>query len=118
MFKIVCFLKRKMGMSREDFKTYYESTHRLIGERSCSNWRRYVRRYLAPLPDVVTGQAGEFEYDVVTEMWFDDRVAYDFAMQELAKPEMSAEIAADEENLFDRGKNRLFCVEEYESIKT
>jgi hypothetical protein len=117
MFKIVCFLKRKPGISREEFIKYYESNHRLIGERSCSNWRRYVRRYLAPLPDVVTGEAGTFEYDVVTEMWFDDRAGYDSAVRELSKPEISAVIAADEENLFDRGKNRLFCVEEYESVK-
>jgi hypothetical protein len=116
MFKLVCFLKRRPDLSREDFMRYYESTHRQLGERYCPKAKRYVRRYLQPLPDVVTGAFGDFDYDVITEMWFEDEAAYRAAMADLARPEAAAAIGTDEGNLFDRSMNRLFVVEEHESI--
>ena len=33
MFKTVCLLKRKDGMSLEEFRDYYENHHRKIGEK-------------------------------------------------------------------------------------
>ena len=33
MYKILCFLKRREGMSSEEFRTYYEQHHKLYGER-------------------------------------------------------------------------------------
>ena len=46
---VITLLKRREGMSREDFRAYYESNHKLIGEEVLGPYAtRYVRRYIAP----------------------------------------------------------------------
>ncbi len=116
MFKTVCLLKRRPGMSFEDFVAYYETYHRKIGERVLPTARRYMRRYLHPVPNPLTGEVEELEYDVLTEIWFDSRDAYEAGMAALAAPKTAAEIAEDEEKLFDRSKNRFCTIEEHESV--
>lgn len=45
MIKVVTTLKKKAGMSTDDFRAYYETHHRLIGEKYLSGYAtRYVRR--------------------------------------------------------------------------
>lgn len=116
MFKTVCLLKRKPGMSFEDFMDYYESYHRKLGEKVLPKGIYYVRRYLRGVPNPVTGEVAELEYDVLTEMWFETREAYDEAMAALSVPEVAAEIVEDEEKLFDRPKIRFCTIEEHESF--
>lgn len=116
MLKFVTLLKRRPGMSRADFIAYYESNHARIGVKYLTGHAcRYVRRYVQPVPDPVTGVPDEPEHDVVMEIWFADRAAFDATMARLAEPAVAAEIAADEERLFDRSKHRHFFVEEHES---
>ena len=51
MIKVVTTLSRRAGMSTPDFRDYYESHHRLIGEKYLGGFAaRYLRRYLDPLP--------------------------------------------------------------------
>lgn len=116
MFKTVCLLKRKPGMSFEDFMDYYESYHAKLGEKVLPDGIRYVRRYLRGVPNPVTGEVAELEYDVLTEMWFETREAYDEAMAALSEPKIAAEIVEDEEKLFDRPKIRFCTIEEHESL--
>lgn len=117
MFKTITLLKRRPGMSMTEFTNYYEATHRRIGEKYLrGRATRYVRRYLHPVPDPLTGEVSEPEHDVATEMWFPDRATFETTMAALALPEPAAEIAADEERLFDRSKNRLCIVEDHESV--
>ncbi|WP_324739988.1 EthD domain-containing protein [Tsuneonella sp. CC-YZS046] len=115
MIKIVFFLKRSTDLTREEFRKLYESRHARLGEKHVPNAARYVRRYLEPVPELFTGTMFEPEHDVITELWFDDRAAYEQAMANLARPEVVAEIVADEETIFDRSKHRLFMVEECDS---
>lgn len=116
MIKMVTLLKRRAGMSREAFIEYYENHHRLIGERVLrGHAQRYVRRYLQPMPPPLGGEIPEPEHDVVMEIWFADQAAMDAAMAAITAPAMAAEIAADEERLFDRSKLRSFTVVEHES---
>lgn len=115
MIKMVYFLKRHPSLSREEFKALYESRHARLGERHAPSAARYVRRYLEPVAELFTGAIPEPEHDVITELWFADRAAYDAAMENLSRPEVMAEIVADEETIFDRSKHRLFTVDEHES---
>ena len=115
MFKTVVLLKRKPGMSMEAFRDYYENHHRKIGEKVLPDDVHYVRRYIEGVPNPVTGETAEPEYDVLTEMWFDSREAFDIAMAALSEPAIAAEIVADEEKLFDRSKNRFCTIEEVAS---
>ncbi|MFV0276693.1 MAG: EthD domain-containing protein [Parahaliea sp.] len=113
--KMVTLLRRKPGLSLEEFIELYENGHRLIGERYLrGHASRYVRRFLRPLQ--VPGQAEvKRDYDVVMEIWFPDQAAYESAMAAISAPAAAQEIAEDEARLFDRDGIHSFTVEEYES---
>tara|TARA_B100000686_G_C16568181_1_gene851452 strand:- start:164 stop:529 length:366 start_codon:yes stop_codon:yes gene_type:complete len=116
MFKTVGLLKRKPGMTTEEFRKYYESQHRLIGEKYLKGKaEKYMRRFLSPYPNPITGEQVEPEYDVILEIWYASRSAFEETGKILSSPEAAKEIAEDEEKLFDRPMNRFFFVEEVES---
>lgn len=115
MIKMVFLLKRKAGLTREQFIAQYESGHAKLGEKHVPNAARYVRRYLEPVAELFTGETIEPDHDVITELWFDDRAQYDLAMEHLSRPDVVAEIVADEETIFDRDKHRVFLVDEHDS---
>ena len=52
MFKTVCLLKRRPGMSLEEFKDYYENYHSKIGEKVLPDGVHYVRRYVQQHPEL------------------------------------------------------------------
>ncbi|WP_157685591.1 EthD domain-containing protein [Paenibacillus donghaensis] len=116
MFKIIALVKRKSGMSLQEFIDYYESTHAKLGEKYYSTCaERYARRYLHLMAPVTEPQSGgaESEFDVVTELWFTDRQIFEKVMAE--HPEALVEIAEDEENFQERSKTQMFTVEEHDS---
>ena len=116
MIKTVGLLKRRPGMSIEDFRDYYETHHRVIGEKYLSGHAaRYVRRFLDPAPNSRRGDLGEPEYDVILEIWYADQAAYDATREVLSAPEVRREIVEDEEKLFDRPSMRFYTVQEFES---
>lgn len=114
MIKTVGLLKRRRGMSVQAFRDYYESTHRVIGEKYLSGHAcRYMRRFLNPNSD---GNAATFgddgDFDVILEIWYPDRAAFEAVRERLAAPEAAAEVLADELKLFDRDRNRFFTLSE------
>jgi hypothetical protein len=116
MIKMVTLLKRKPGMSMDEFINYYETKHSKIGEKYLSPHAvRYVRRYLRPLPESIIPVPMEQYYDVVMEIWFPDYSALSAAFTDLMKPEAQAEIIKDETQLFDRSRIHVYMVEEHES---
>lgn len=116
MIKLITLLKRKPGMTLEEFIEYYEGNHRLIGEKYLrGHASHYVRRYLHPTPDPASGELREADYDVLMEIWFPDQTAFEAAMVAVTQPEAAREIAEDEARLFDPAKRSTFTVEEFES---
>ena len=116
MIKMVTLLKRKPGMSMDEFINYYETKHSKIGEKYlASHAIRYVRRYLRPLPESIIPTPMEQYYDVVMEIWFPDYSALSSTFAVLMKPEVQKEIIEDESKLFDRSKIHVYLVEEHES---
>ena len=115
MIKVVTLLTRKPSMSREAFIEHYETHHRKIGEKYLSGFAaKYQRRYLQSAG--FRDQEGDAPpFDVLMEIWYPDQNALNGAMAILSTDEAQAEIAADEERLFDRDLIRSYTVEEYES---
>lgn len=106
---VLTLLKRRAGMSKTDFVAYYESRHRLIGEKVLSGWAtRYVRRHITPM----THDEADHDFDVVLEIDFPDAATRDACFAALADPETMREIVEDEERLFDRSRLRTYHVEE------
>jgi hypothetical protein len=114
-YKLVIFMKRRPGLTLEQFRDHYENVHVKLCERYMAGVTHYVRRYIQPLPDPVTGMVSEMEYDVVTETWFEDRAVFDAVLAAAAGDSMPADVVRDEEQLFDRAKSRFTTVVEYET---
>lgn len=109
IYKVLLFLKRRPGMSVEDFRSYYETTHVKLCEKYAVGALRYVRRYLDP----VGGE--EMPFDVITEIWLEDRAVFEAVCEMTAKNAPPPEVVADEERLFDRTRSRTATVVECES---
>ena len=115
MIKVVTLLTRKPGMSREAFIEHYETNHRKIGEKYLSGFAtKYQRRYMQSAGFREQDGAAP-PFDVLMEIWYPDQEALNGALAVLSTEEAQAEIAADEERLFDRKLIRSYTVEEYES---
>ena len=112
MVKFILLLKRRAGMSFEDFVAYYETTHSVLGRKLLPTALRYERRYLRSMGGVVENTGPDDTYDCITEVWFEDHAAMGAALASAAEPKNAALLAADEANLFDRSKIRFYVVED------
>ncbi|WP_307874847.1 EthD domain-containing protein [Frankia nepalensis] len=67
-----------------------------------------------PVGDLVAGgEPLEPEYDVVTEIWYDDLAAFtDEQRDARQRPELVAAVIADEKVLFDRARTRAAFAED------
>jgi hypothetical protein len=109
---VITLLKRRENMSKAEFIAYYETHHRLIGEKVLRGYAtRYVRRFLHPSDGVDTHE----DPDVVMEIDFPDVATRDACFAAMADEATISEIVADEEKLFDRARIRTFEVEARES---
>ena len=114
-YKILLFLKRRPGMTMEEFRDYYENHHVRFLEENPGAIVRYLRRYIEPRPNPESGDDSELAYDVITELWFEDKAAYEGTVQFLSTSTMSGEVVEDEKRLFDRSKIRMATITECES---
>jgi hypothetical protein len=114
-YKILLFMKRRPGMTFEAFQDYYENHHAPLCEKYASGISRYVRRFLTSHPNPETGATEELQFDVITELWFEDEAIFRGTVEYLATSIMPAEVVEDEKRLFDRTKTRMATVIECES---
>ncbi|MEM7366828.1 MAG: EthD domain-containing protein [Pseudomonadota bacterium] len=115
MIKLVMPMKRRPGMTIEAFREYYETKHRVIGDKYLKGYAsRYLRRFVNPLPDR-EGKLYDPEYDVILEIWYPDQETFEACGKNLSQPDIAQEIREDEEKLFDMQFMRSYLVEECES---
>ena len=110
--KSIALLRRRADLSHEAFVAYYEDRHAPLIRSLLPAIVDYRRNYLDRAGAFVSEGAAPFDFDVVTELWWADRAAYDAAMAVAAREDVADRIAADEENVFDRSGTRMFLVEE------
>ena len=73
MIKQVVFLKKRPDISMEEFMDYYENQHSQLAKKlgakpSLPNAQRYVRRYVTPEPNPLTGEVIHPGYDCIMEI--------------------------------------------------
>src|SRR6266516_1549216 len=70
MVKLICFVRRKAGMSPEEFHRYWRESHGplVASTKSGSHVIRYEQNHRA-LDDY--GREGPSDFDGVTEQWFE-----------------------------------------------
>lgn len=115
MLKQVALLKRRNGMTREEFIDYYENHHSKLGERFMPLARRYLRRYVTPEKNPITGEAIELDFDVIMEIWWDSREDFEMTMKQIGEGEAFRLFSEDEKRIFNTHSNRVFTVEEHDS---
>jgi hypothetical protein len=115
MFKQVSLMKRHPSLTMDEFIDRYENHHAKFGEKLFKKARRFVRRYVHPEVNPLTGEVVELDFDVVMELWWDSRADFEAAMKMLAESDLVDQIRASGETLFVPSKNRAFTVTEYDS---
>jgi hypothetical protein len=120
MMKIVILIKKKPGMSREDFIHHYETSHAVIGKRLLGHlWVKYVRNYPKGLMEYQPEETSvDDSYDAVTEIWLKDEAAMEEMARIINLPENNKIILEDEEKFQDRLKTRLLIVDEVDNGTT
>jgi len=114
VIKVVTLLHRNPELSASEFRDYYETHHRLIGEKYLAPYAaRYLRRY----PMSASSESLP-EFDVMMEVWFESEAQVAAAQAGMATDEAKAEIEADEQKLFDRSRSKTFTVLDCESDLT
>jgi hypothetical protein len=114
MLKQITLLKRKPGMSMAEFIDYYENHHSKLGERFLRRAKRYQRRYVHPEVNPVTGETVELDFDVVMELWWENRADFEASMADITGETLRL-MYEDEERIFNSHDHRTFTVEEYET---
>ena len=112
MIKLIALLKRRAGMSRGDFIDYYQTRHAPLIRRLTPTIAKYRRNFLVWEGAFPAADGSETNFDCVTEIWFASAADHQEALAIWGDPAVAAQIAADEDNVFDRGATRMFVVEE------
>jgi hypothetical protein len=120
MIKQVVFLKRRHDMTMEQFMDYYENQHSQLSKRigakpPLPNAQRYVRRYITPEKNPLTGEVIHPGYDCIMEIWWNTREDFEAAMKGLGSPEHLPARLADELKVFATNSNPVCTVEEHDS---
>lgn len=117
--RVFVMLRRKPGLTPEQFRDGYENGHSRLGMRLFGHlWTEYRRNYVGsaanfarngggrPDPSI---DGGDFGYDAITEIVFPDISALD-EMARIAAAHAD-EIVEDEERHFDRPNCYMVAVE-------
>lgn len=112
MIKLVMPMKRRPGMTIPEFRDYYETRHRLIGEKYLKGYAsKYMRRFTKATVDR-DGVLRDPEYDVFLEIWYADEATMAACGKVLSTPEAQQEIREDEQRVFDMRFMRSYLVDE------
>lgn len=118
MLKVIVLLRRKAGLSTEQFVDHYENRHVPLVREVLPSIGRYVRNYL----DTNSLSAGRQEgdapspyFDVITELWFEDQAGYEAFIADLGDPVVSQRLQEDEERFLDRSIVQTYQVQEFEA---
>jgi hypothetical protein len=115
MFKVIWLLKRKSGITLEQFRDHYESSHAVLGQRHLGHLLlSYTRNYNVgvPVPDGADPIARaiaskQSDYDCVTEWVLRDEHALTEVFELLFDPVIGKLFHDDEEHFLDRDSVRL-----------
>jgi len=115
VIKIIWLLRRKPGITFEEFQSHYERSHAELGKKYFSHLiKRYRRTYndrrvLESTPPTVAGlmAAKAWDYDCITEWELADETALAEIIGLLNDPEIHEIFHSDEEFFLDRSSVRF-----------
>lgn len=115
MYKLMSFVKRKPGITKQQFKDYYENVHSKLGEKYLPpRCIKYLRRYIEPVRHPMKSeQPPHPDFDCVVEFWFEseeDCKAFEASVMDSETFDL---IVKDEEQFVDRPNTFRFVVEDH-----
>ena len=121
MIKLVYCLRRKPGMTWEEFSTYWRDVHaRLVAERAdVLGIRRYVQVRTVDNAEIHAAMQARNDgspdpFDGVAELWFDDD-----ALTRAPSPESTKagqELLDDERNFIDLPRSPIWFAQEWQVV--
>jgi hypothetical protein len=118
--KVMMMIKRKPGMTPEEFRHAYETGHSRLGLKLFGHlWLEYRRHYVnnansflsaSGIPGYGKGQ-GECPCDAISEMVFPDMAAVLESNRIANIPENKRLLGEDEERMFDRANSWVTIAE-------
>jgi len=107
MLKVMAFLVKKQGLDTAELIEYYETHHVPLILSLAPAPTAYKRNYLLR----EESGSGPDDFDIVTELVFPDRAAYQNWVSTMYAP--GSGVADDEMNFLDRSRTRSYVVEEH-----
>jgi len=106
MIKSMSFLKRKPGITKEEFSRYWKDVHAPIAARLIPGLKRYVQNHSIDIPEL------ESEFDGIVEMWWESmEAAMKYPLWH--ESDEAAPLREDEAKFFDTKKMFRFFAEEH-----
>ena len=105
MIKAIFFLKRKAGLTHEQFREHYENSHAKLGQKYLGHLLfSYTRNYVGQARrSRAHGRAeADWDYDCITEWVLPSAEALEEVYRVFAVPEIGQEFFEDEERFLDR----------------
>ncbi len=106
MMKIFSLLKRKAGLSHEEFLRYWDERHGPLAASTLPQIRRLVHYHPLRL-----GEGAEPQFDGIAEAWVDDLPSFQ-ALVEWYLGEKGKAVREDDENFVDGSASVTLLVEE------
>ena len=122
MIKLVFTIRRREGMTREEFQRYWREQHAPLVTRHAETLRirRYVQTHAreTALDAVMAGARGSEPgvYDGVAELWWDSLEDLAAAASSDAGQAAAAELVEDEARFIDLPHSPIWLGEEHEVI--
>lgn len=114
--KLVLLLRKKPELPFADFQEYYEDHHEPLVIKLLPSIAGYRRNYTIPGGTFVYSHIADVppppEFDVMTELWFNNVADYEAMIAGMGRPEIGDLIRNDETKLFQPGTMKLFLVDE------
>ena len=112
MFKVVMPIKKRPDITREKFMDYYTNhhvpyIHKLLPKGAAVHRRNFVA---APSP------LGPDDYDVISEVFYEDRATAEGAMKAFADPDIHRLAQEDEDQFILPGSIKRYIVEVHETV--
>lgn len=119
MIKLVYCIRRKPGLAREEFATYWLDRHGPLvrSVAGAIGACRYVQSHAVAddLNAMLRASRGAGEaYDGITEVWWSDRAALERGLSEPSGQEAARRLLEDEATFIDLAASCLFVTEEHE----
>ncbi|MET0378771.1 MAG: EthD domain-containing protein [Spongiibacteraceae bacterium] len=96
-------MKRKPGLTHEQFRDRYESGHAPLAVQQLPHLRNFIKP--------VRGWEDP-DFDCVTEFWFDDENGWKETSKSYVNSDVGKILIADEDEFMDRGSMRMLIADE------